>query len=246
MPQRRRNPIPPQRPSLARSAGQVCIAFIHPGQTSAYFTESLVATLLYDRGKHVGGLLQEWSSANVSSSRNSLTRRFLDTQPNCDWLLWIDADMRWTHTAVEELLASADPKDRPVVGGLCFGSNDQTGLFPTIYQIIEQLGTLKTVRVTDYPRDAVYHCSATGAAFLLIHRTVLEAMAKRQYNQAFPFFQETEMSGMPCGEDITFCLRVGLLGYPVHVNTAVRIGHHKSHLLTEELFDTQHSQEVSA
>ena len=53
--------------------------------------------------------------------------------------------------------------------------------------------------------------AATGAAFLLIHRGVLKAMSERGFNEAFPFFQETQ-NGPDPGEDLTFCLRLASLG----------------------------------
>lgn len=200
----------------------------------------MLAMMLYDATtqRNVVALLNEWSSANVSATRNALTRIFLEDKTEAEWLLWIDADMGWEHDALEKLLASADPVERPIVGGLCFGRN-KDGLFPTIYQLVDRFGALTTLRIKDYPRDTVYRCSATGAAFLLIHRSVIQAMRDKQFNATFEWFQETELAGMPCGEDITFCLRAELLNFPVHVNTGVRIGHHKSQLLTEDEYDRQ-------
>ena len=40
--------------------------------------------------------------------------------------------------------------------------------------------------------------AATGAAFLMIHRRVLEAFLERGFSEAFPFFQESELSGTAC------------------------------------------------
>ena len=220
--------------------GTVVVAFIHPGQVSAFFNTSIIATLLHDQhhNRHIVGMMQEWSSANVSAARNSLTARFLDDH-EADWLLWIDADMAWEHTAVDALVACADPVKAPIVGGLCFGAS-QDQLFPTIYQFVRQPDdTVSTVRVGQYPADTMVHCAATGAAFLLIHRSVLETMREREFNSAFPFFQETELGGKPAGEDVTFCLRAGICGASIYVNTAIKIGHHKSHLLTEDLFLSQ-------
>lgn len=216
------------------------VAFIHPGQTSAFFTTSMMAMLLHDQhaDRRIVGLLNEWSSANVSAARNSLTGKFVEDYPQADWLLWVDADMAWEHDALDALLANADPVKAPVVGGLCFGaSNDR--LFPTIYQMGERKGLPVTVRVDDYPDDSMVQCAATGAAFLLVHRTVLETVRDRAFNAVFPWFQETELSGYPAGEDLTFCLRAGICGFPVHVNTAVHVGHHKSRLLTHEMFREQ-------
>ena len=75
--------------------------------------------------------------------------------------------------------------------------------------------------------------AATGAAFLLIHRSALKAMAERNFNEAFPFFQETQNGDKPVSEDLTFCLRLASLGIPVHVHSGVKIGHHKTYVITE-------------
>lgn len=224
----------------AAASDRVVLAYIHPGQTSAYFTQSLVNTLMFDQatGRRVVGCLNEWSSANVSASRNSLTAQFLDDY-DAEWLLWIDADMAWEHDALDRLLASADAKERPIVGGLCFGMSMDT-LFPTIYQFVTtEAGDLTTMRVGEYPHDTVLPCAATGAAFLLIHRTALESIRDRAFNAAFPWFQETELAGAPAGEDLTFCIRAGICGIPVHVDTSVHVGHHKSTVLTHAMFQAQ-------
>ena len=237
--------IPPQRPSVAKPVERetVVVAYVHPGTVSAYFTKSLMLTLLFDRlpgrgQQRIVNVIDDWSSANISQSRNELTRQFLD-DTSADWLMWIDSDMAWQPEALEQLLAVADPTERPIVGGLCFGAlHDE--LFPTIYHLTElESGGFSTIRVLDYPKDALIRCTATGAAFLLIHRSALEAIRGHGFNRTFPWFQETENAGQPVGEDITFCLRAGLLGIPVHVNAAVKVGHHKSTLLTEERFAAQ-------
>ncbi len=230
----------------------VVIARIHPGEWSAYFGTSMETTIMADnaavrlgirRHPRIVNILQGWSSANVSEARNTVTARFLDTRKDGatvgDWLLWIDADMQWEPEAIDLLLESADAEKRPIVGGLCFGMMHGR-LVPTIYQLAKtDQGDLTTYRVESYPRDAVVQCAATGGAFLLIHRRVLEAMRAASFNPAFPWFQETQMGDRPCSEDLTFCLRAGQLGFPIHVDTRAKIGHHKSTLLTEEMYLAQ-------
>lgn len=232
-------------PIHIRDPKRVVLAYIHPGQVSSYFTESMVATLFYDhmgrRPPRVANVYQEWSSANVSAARNIVTQRFLDKN-DADWLLWIDSDMQWTPFDIDTLLDAADPKATPVLGGLCFGMAHGKP-FPTIYHFAEIDGQLTTIRVPHYERDTVMQVAATGAAFLLIHRSALKAMAEHSFNEAFPFFQETQNGKDPVGEDLTFCLRLAALGIPVHVHTGVRIGHHKSHVITEDSFLAAHEED---
>lgn len=240
---------PSLRPATRTHIPGVVVAYIHSAETSPYFTRSLSLTRAADvyasdmglRQRRIVNEIEEWSSANVSDARNKLTAQFLDARTADgatvgDWLLWVDADMQWGPDAVDRLMESAHPTERPIVGGLCFGmAHDE--LVPTIYQLARtDEGELCTYRVASYERDSLVRCVATGAAFLLVHRSVLEAMREAKFNPAFPWFQETQMGDRPCGEDITFCLRAGQLGFPVFVDTRVKIGHHKSQLLTEDVY----------
>lgn len=224
---------------MSQPRKNVCLAYIHPGQVSSYFTESLVASLFWDnsRRRRIKNIYQEWSSANVSQARNTVTERFL-SRKDADWLLWIDSDMQWDPRDIDAILDAADAKERPIVGGLAFGMAHGS-LFPTIYQWAELDGNLTTIRVREYERDALVRVAATGAAWLLIHRGVLAEMKRREFNAAFPWFQETQNGDQPVGEDITFCVRAGICGFPIHVHTGIRVGHHKSILLTEQMFDAE-------
>lgn len=222
----------------AAETDRVVIGYCHPGEVSGYFCQSLVNMLVYDRATEgrIVGCINEWSSANVSSARNRICRSFLDY--DAEWLLFIDSDMLFPHEAIERLIESADVDERPIVGGLCFGI-DRGVLFPTIYVFHDTEKGPTTARVPAYPENSIIPVAATGAAFLMIHRRVLEAFLERGFNESFPWFQESELAGQAAGEDITFCLRAGVLGFPVHVDTGLHIGHHKSQVLTHDMFMAQ-------
>lgn len=222
----------------AAASNRVVVGYLHPGQVSGYFCQSLVNMLMFDQAtsRRVVGCLNEWSSANVSNSRNDICRQFLDY--DAEWLLFIDSDMMFPHDAIDRLMQSADADERPIVGGLCFGVNNGV-LFPTLYIFHDSEKGPTTARVPEFPENTVVPVAGTGGAFLMIHRRVLEAFLAHGFSEAFPFFQESELAGQPAGEDITFCLRAGVLGFPVHVDTGLHIGHHKSQVLTHEMFMSQ-------
>lgn len=234
----RRKPTGAKVHRPAASADRVVIGYLHPGEVSGYFCQSLVNMLMYDQAtdRRVVGCLNEWSSANVSNSRNDICRQFFER--DAEWLLFVDADMMFPHDAINRLIKGADADARPILGGLCFGINKGV-LFPTLYVFHDGEKGPTTARVPEYPENTIIPVAATGAAFLMIHRRVLEAFLERGFSEAFPFFQESELSGEPAGEDITFCLRAGTLGFPVHVDTGLHIGHHKSMVLTHEMFQQQ-------
>jgi hypothetical protein len=75
--------------------------------------------------------------------------------------------------------------------------------------------------------------SATGTGFLLMHRGALEKVRRHAGDTAAPWFRESPV-GAPLslmGEDMTFCLRAGAAGIPVHVHTGVQVGHMKPEML---------------
>ncbi len=195
------------------------------------------------------------SGANVSAPRNEVVKQFL-AYGKADWLFMVDTDMTFAPDTVERLLEYADPDAAPIVGGLCFGLNDRGETVPTLYGLMgdpDDPANLDVTRFDAFPPDAMFQVVATGAACLLIHKTVFERMrdfehpnrpGKVGFNDAYPWFQELEHDGRPVSEDIAFCWRAGLLQIPVYVNTAVQIGHIKERVLTMESY--LHEREMLA
>lgn len=229
----------------ARGVGDVVVGYVHSVDVAVTFHASMLALQLFDHNGPKRTLrvnadctefacIAEYSSANVSTSRNKVVDRFLD-EFDQEWLWMVDTDMVFEADVLEALLFNASgDKDSdhfaPIVGGLCFAVN-QGKLEPTMYQLREgEGGELYTVRYTTYPKDSMFQVSATGAACLLIHRSVLEALrAAHKGKTAYPYFQETQLGpGHAVGEDVTFCFRAIQAGFPVWVNTAVHIGHQKA------------------
>lgn len=231
----------------------VAIGTVTSGQDSHLYTRSLLGLYLYDNrfGPRVENYLDELSSANISAARNTVVRRFLkDTE--AQWLLFIDSDMEFPPDALEQLVLSAEAHDLRIIGALAYGSDGR--LFPTLYKMaMGPGGHPATARVVEFPIDTIIPVDATGCAFLLIHREVLEEM-RGKFNPTFPWFQETEMRiadptdddpGMqPVGEDITFCLRAKGLGFDTYVDTGVRIGHHKSVVLNHDGWSRQQAGDL--
>lgn len=226
---------------MARSKDKVIVGYVHPADVSSSFHHSLIGLLLHDRGgsQRIAGLFPRNSSANISNARNGIVQRFL-TDTDADWLWMVDADMAFPPDIVDRLLDSAHDKTAPVVGGLCFGVHEDT-LFSTLY-FFEQDddGTVATRRFDTFPPEGKFQVHATGAACLLIHRSVLEAVLELDgIDPAYPWFQETSLSGKPCGEDVTFCIRVGRAGFPIFVDCGIRLGHQKPGVLTYEKYLAQ-------
>lgn len=224
--------------------GMVVIGYCHPGTVEAAFHESMLATILADvsaaGGPAIGQIIPVRSSANVSAARNAIVRQFL-AGPG-EWLWMLDADMMFAPDTLDQLLAAAHPVHAPVVGGLCFGLDSDGSLYPTLYAILPD-DVNPVGRYDQYPENELLRVDATGAACILIHRTVLENIRERaghDWSPVFPWFQERDFvsahAQTPVGEDVTFCLRAASCGHPVHVHTGIEIGHVKQQVLTAALY----------
>jgi hypothetical protein len=196
-----------------------------------------------------GYAFQSCSSVGVVEGRNEVTRSFLES--DAEWLLFIDADMGWDADALEKLMAAADKVHRPIVGGLCFGFGPITDRldhaqaivkrpFPTIFDVgeTEKDGLGFRARWW-YQTNTVQQCAATGAAMLLIHRGVFEAMSEEWPGVGWFDRMKHPQAKKLWGEDTSFCMRAGLLGIPVHVHAGVKTSHMKSIYVTESTYYSQ-------
>lgn len=213
---------------------------------------------LADRDRALDGPLQRGGfiamrcgTDGLPAARNATVLQFLSS--DADWLFWIDTDMGFRPDIVERLLEAADPTERPIVGALCFAqrelAGDGTGGYrctatPTIYDWstgVDMKGNHRQgfVARTEYDVNALNRCDATGSAAVLIHRSVFETIREQfgptWYNRA-PESPEPNAQGVivMLGEDMSFCMRAGIVKIPIHVHTGVKTTHHKAIWLGED------------
>lgn len=74
---------------------------------------------------------------------------------------------------------------------------------------------------------AVTAVDAVGTGFMAIHVSFLLAM-QDLFSRPNPWFAEPIVGPLQLGEDIGFCHRVKAMGYPVLVNRACVVPHHKT------------------
>lgn len=212
--------------------GTVFPAWLDDGKCTGAFAWSLYGTSLISHQRFLleaAGQRIE-SGPRLSGSRNTNAKTFIE-HSEAEWFWSIDSDMKWQPNALEQLLATAHWKDRPIVGGWCYAEMQDGRIRPTIYRVHEG----KIVNI-EMPRDFKYDqpvlCDATGAAFVLIHRTVFEKIAAaHDSDNPHVWYQETTYGGQDIGEDITFCLRARAAGFPVLVDARIQVGHWKSWIM---------------
>ena len=231
--------------------GGVSIGLICPGEVKQTFFARFVELVLHDLSNqhrlfsHDRFWIQgHYGSGGIVQGRNDVALAMCETS-QAEWLMWIDADMGFDPDIIDRLVDSADPVERPVVGALCFAQKNAGQkpfgarsflTIPTIYEFVVRDGEAGVVPNLDYPRDSLVKCAATGAAAILIHRSVLETMRSRFDHDWYTPIRHG--SGTVFSEDLSFCYRLGALDIPLHVNTAVKTTHDKGGIfLDEELFD---------
>lgn len=229
------------------------VGFLHPGHYSACFAESLKELILHDLAgpqrvvsHRFGQMAKECGSGGIVDGRNTIAAAVCD-ESESDYLLMVDSDMGFAADTLERLVASADPHERPVVGGLAFaqktdGRSDHFGIRyrcqPTLYDFYEDDTRIGVVPRFDYPRDQIVTVAATGAACLLVHRSVLEQIAAR-YGPVW-FDPIRHPKGTLFSEDLSFCIRVAGCDMPIHVDTSVKTTHDKGGVFfDEQFFDAQ-------
>lgn len=242
----------------------VVLGFCDDGQVRHEFFDSVIGTYLYDHSQQGvlldagGGYCGVISGPRVAETRSQIVDQFLTNHSFVDerglraqWLWMVDSDMCWDADAFYRLLASADPIDRPIVGGLCFAGGRTGTPFPTIYRLHRENpeAHFEIEPVHEYPKGAMVKVGATGAAFMVIHRSVFVQMSQPWPKgfgtkpdgtpNPYPWFSEggTDAKGNPYGEDTAFCIKAAACGIPTYVNTDVRIGHVKSHVIDERYYE---------
>jgi hypothetical protein len=231
------------------AGGTVQIAYCHGSRVSHSWHKSMMDMLVYDKSVGLDVITNAPFAVSCSGpnslveGRNLAAQHFLDNT-NAEWLFFVDTDMGFAPGALETLVLAADPVARPVVGGLCFAlkhmAPDGIGGFrvrpvPTLFMFAQNdkqgVGFANRFR---YPPETLVQVAGTGAAFILIHRSVLEEVRAKYGDAWFNFTSYGD--GAQVSEDLSFCWRVNAVGRPIFVHTGVKVSHHKEFWLTEDDF----------
>lgn len=216
---------------------RVTISWPDPGQVDGQFCASLL-TLMAQRYKRIDGILRV-EGGLLSRQRNEIVKHFLD-DTRAAWLLMIDSDEQLPVEAFDKLTQAADVDERPVVGGLYFGTWPG-GLIPQpVPHLYRQGDGVAMVPVIDYPPDQLIDVDAVGTGAILIHRRVLEAIREKaddHEGRDWCWFRDLPVGGRWLGEDLYFCRRIRALGFPIVAHTGAILQHRRRYWLDERQFE---------
>lgn len=224
----------------------VTVAYVNGNEVTYSWHRSMLEMVAYDaqtsRRVATGGFVaMRCGTDGLVQARNTAVQTFL-AEDRADWLFWVDTDMGFAADTVDRLFEAADPVERPVVGALCFSQreeqSDEMGGFrctatPTVYDWAHVDGQYGWQVRWDLPQNTVTRVGGTGAACILIHRSVFEQIEK-EHGRAWYDRVPNTTTGQLIGEDLSFCLRAGALKIPMFVHTGVPTTHFKHLWLGEE------------
>jgi cellulose synthase/poly-beta-1,6-N-acetylglucosamine synthase-like glycosyltransferase len=150
----------------------------------------------------------------IFDQRNSLVRTAVDEK--CDYILFIDADMRFPKTTLERLLAHK--KD-------IIGVNATTRMMPpkpTARNIqINEDGSVDWLEVLSNKEKGIGKVDAIGCGVMLIKTSCLKNIPQPY------FYFEQLLKGKLLGEDIYFCIKAKDAGIDTWVDhdLSMEIGH---------------------
>jgi len=150
----------------------------------------------------------------IFDQRNSLVRTAVDEK--CDYILFIDADMRFPKTTLERLLAHK--KD-------IIGVNATTRMMPpkpTARNIqINEDGSVDWLEVFSNKEKGIGKVDAIGCGVMLIKTSCLKNIPQPY------FYFEQLLKGKLLGEDIYFCIKAKDAGIDTWVDhdLSMEIGH---------------------
>lgn len=224
----------------------VAVAYVHTDEVFYSWHHSMTQLLAYDASTdgriwHGGYVAIRGGTDGLAHARNTAAAEFLKDS-TAGWLWWIDTDMGFAPDTVEQLLAAADPVERPIVGALCFANRETEndgmgGRRSVITPVVLDWKTIDgesgfDVR-WDYPRDTVTRVDGVGMACVLIHRSVFERIAA-EFGPNWYSRARNPSTNSLISEDLSFCVRANALEIPIHVHTGVKTTHAKRAWLGEE------------
>lgn len=233
--------MPRSRSNVRRPPGAATLAYVHDTRVSYSWHQSvqdMVAWDLTHEGRLIRGgrIAMRCGTGGLVGARNAVAKGFLD-ETDSEWLFWTDTDMGFEGDSLDRLLAVADPKGAPIVGGLCYAWRERvpdgmggyrSAAAPTIFDWVKvEGGTVKGYQSRNsYPVNTMMRCGGTGSAFIVIHRSVLERVREEAGDAWYDQLRNPD-TGDLISEDLSFCMRATALDFPVHVHTGIRATHHK-------------------
>lgn len=164
----------------------------------------------------------------IARQRQSLWDFWADLS-DCEWLLWVDSDIVLAPQVLKMLWDVADKKDKPVVTGTYFVSNEneQTMMEPVPSLYMETGDIYQTQIIHPLPQNQVIPVDVSGFGLMLMHRSIVEPV--RKVAGDISVFGENQQAARKfISEDVSFCRNLKKAGIQLYAHTGAHVQHMKT------------------
>lgn len=162
----------------------------------------------------------------VYNARNHLAQQAI--QAEADQVLWLDSDMVFRPTLLEEMTKVCQDNDIDFLTGLCF--RRKPPYTPTIFDMLEYKNErCSHTQFMSIP-EGRFKVGGCGFAGVLLQTDVLMSVAAKFDGRMFD-----PLPGM--GEDLSFCWRARQCGYEIWCDSEIELGHVGNTIVTRGYFE---------
>lgn len=144
-----------------------------------------------------------------------------------DKLFWIDSDIMWTPDNFLKLYES----DEDIISGAYLLASGEVTVYKKILLPAYTYDEIK-------PMTEVMEVEGAGFGFMCVKQGIFESLTRPWFQSAMGTWVDPdtkeEFTFPILGEDLSWCKRVGDLGYKIMFDPTVRVTHHKTMKLTWE------------
>ena len=169
------------------------------------FVESLLKLVTYLKDDGVDFDIDLRSGTLVYHARENICKKAM--QEGFTHVLWIDADMVFEETVVDDLLFCG----KPYVSGIFHARRA-----PHTSCLFKSIDPIERFSMDTYPSEP-FEIAASGMGLVLMETSVIQTVFNR-YSTCF-------LPTAALGEDIAFCDRVAKCGIKMYADPSVRVGH---------------------
>jgi hypothetical protein len=192
---------------------------VYDGKTEVEIAQEIYLSL-YDKRVPIRKVHYYNGDSLVTRARNATACAFMD-MPECEYLMFIDSDIRFQRWQVKRLREH----DKPIVGGMYL--KKKLPYQPVCNHKLGEEGNLSLMR-------------EIGTGFMMIRRDVFDAMKEafperkykpyaheRQSENYYDFFAvgKDEDTGYYLSEDYYFCKLARELGYNIYLDEDILVEH---------------------
>jgi hypothetical protein len=212
-------------PYLAKKYKNVAIIVPTYKIIPAYFIQSFFVTIQYLNRAGFNPRLYFCDNTNVCRARNTLAGNFIkDYRKNkeCNIVWWIDSDHTFGVSDFLDLLYSLDYFDVDIMSGR-YVTRDVVA--PRVCGFVWNKEK-EHYQALDPTMTGVCEVDSFGFGFNIMKPEVLDKMYDAHGEHQFLFVPKGDkFEGQIIGEDMDWCMKAKALGYKLHFNNDVQVGH---------------------